>query len=424
MPRERLIATLLAFGMVYEIEAQDDAVELLNQLLSTALRKADNKGKAERLKTIPTLDRAAAHLRDAVRLVLDEKQPDRGLRAVIFEAISREQLEKDVQTVDALIRGEDETRYFDQLVDHYSHMRRFLPMLLQMIKFHSHAFPDPVLDALAFLRQRENNPEVSMEKAPLAVITKNWHKLVLSEEVPDHRFYALCALERLQDGLRRRDIFLPKSEGWGDLRAKLLQGDEWRRARPNVCRTLNRQADGEQEVKQLASQLDQAFRQAAEIVADSAETRVEKKKGRDRLCVSPLDKLDEPDSLVDLRSRVAALIPRVDLPEAVLEVQGWTGFIDEFDHFHSDRGTLNLPFPCVFRSTMFWRKNTVAKRPPIIWRWLVRTVIVTRDRISPVLIPKLVKSCACSTPERIVGRNTSRRKAPKFWARPQSGELP
>lgn len=240
MPREKRMATLLAFAIVYEIEAQDDAVELLNQLLSTALRKADNKGKAERLRTMPEFDRAAAHLRDAVLFILDEKQPDQGLRTAIFEAVSREQLEQGVQTVNELIRGEDETRYFDQLIDHYSQMRRFLPMLLQIIKFHSHASPDPVLEALAFLRRRENNPEAPMEKAPLAVVTKNWRKLVLSEEVPDHRFYALCALERLQDGLHRRDLFLPKSERWGNLRAKLLQGEEWRQARPNVCRALSR----------------------------------------------------------------------------------------------------------------------------------------------------------------------------------------
>jgi len=25
----------------------------------------------------------------------------------------------------------------------------------------------------------------------LAVVTKNWHKLVLSQEAPDHRFYTL-----------------------------------------------------------------------------------------------------------------------------------------------------------------------------------------------------------------------------------------
>jgi len=50
-----------------------------------------------------------------------------GLREPIFETISREQLEKDVQTVDDLSRGETETRYFDELIGRYNQMRRFLP---------------------------------------------------------------------------------------------------------------------------------------------------------------------------------------------------------------------------------------------------------------------------------------------------------
>jgi TnpA family transposase len=338
MPRDRRIATLLAFAAVYQTIAQDDAVELLNQLISLALRRADNKGKAQRLRTIADLDRSALRLREAMRFVLDRERPELGLRAAIFAAISREQLGADVQTVDDLSRGEDETRYFDQLIDHYSQMRRFLPLLLQTIEFRGPASSDPVLQALAFLRRREGPRQVPMEQAPLAVVSKNWHKLVLSKDVPDHRFYALCTLERLQDGLHRRDIFLAKSERWADPRAKLLQGEAWVQARPNICRTLNRKADGAMEVQALATQLDEAYLQAAETVAARTEVRVEKKKGRDRLCVTPLDKLDEPASLLELRRQVDALIPRVDLPEALLEVEAWTGFADEFRQV-SERGT-------------------------------------------------------------------------------------
>jgi hypothetical protein len=214
MPRDRRIATLLAFAFMYETVAQDDAVEVLNQLISLALRRADNKGKAERLRTIRDLDRAALRLRDAMRFVLDPEQPEVGLRAAIFAAISKDQLEEDVQTVDDLSRGEDETRYFDQLIDHYSQMRRFLPMLLRSIDFLAASPSDPVLQALAFLHRREGQRAPSMEEAPLSVVTKNWQKLVLSKDAPDSRFYTLCALERLQDGLHRRDIFLAKSERW------------------------------------------------------------------------------------------------------------------------------------------------------------------------------------------------------------------
>ena len=41
-------------------------------------------------------------------------------------------------------------------------------------------------------------------------------------------------------------------------------------------------------------------------------------------CTSPaLDAIPEPPSLVELRKRVAAMLPRVDLPEVILEVMAW-----------------------------------------------------------------------------------------------------
>ena len=33
--------------------------------------------------------------------------------------------------------------------------------------------------------------------------------------------------------------------------------------------------------------------------------------------------IEEPPSLVDLRNRTAAMLPRVDLPEVILEVMSW-----------------------------------------------------------------------------------------------------
>jgi len=45
-----------------------------------------------------------------------------------------------------------------------------------------------------------------------------------------------------------------------------------------------------------------------------------------------LDRLEEPASLLALRELLAALLPRVDLPDLLLEVAGWTGFPAEFTH--------------------------------------------------------------------------------------------
>lgn len=54
--------------------------------------------------------------------------------------------------------------------------------------------------------------------------------------------------------------------------------------------------------------------------------------GRVKLSVDRLDAVAEPQTLVELRARVAAMLPRVDLPELILEVHAWTGFLDEYAH--------------------------------------------------------------------------------------------
>jgi hypothetical protein len=42
-----------------------------------------------------------------------------------------------------------------------------------------------------------------------------------------------------------------------------------------------------------------------------------------RLHVERIKAIPEPESLIDLRKRVNAMLPRADLPEVLLEVMGW-----------------------------------------------------------------------------------------------------
>jgi hypothetical protein len=53
---------------------------------------------------------------------------------------------------------------------------------------------------------------------------------------------------------------------------------------------------------------------------------------KQELILTPFDKLEEPSSLLALRDAVAARLPRVDLPEILLELSARTGFTDAFTH--------------------------------------------------------------------------------------------
>jgi|GEM_PF-6572847 len=55
-------------------------------------------------------------------------------------------------------------------------------------------------------------------------------------------------------------------------------------------------------------------------------------KPRPTFTISPLDKLEEPLSLVRLKKTVGNMLPEVELPEMILEIHAKTGFLDEFRH--------------------------------------------------------------------------------------------
>ena len=148
----------------------------------------------------------------------------------------------------------------------------------------------------------------------------------------DRRAYTLCAMERLQDSLRRRDVFVSKSERWGDPRVKLLQGPQWEAVRPQICRALGRSESPEPELHALTQQLDAGYQRTAANFPTNGAVRIEQVDGRDTLTVTGLDKLEEPASLMKLREQVLARLPRVDLPEVLLEIHARTGFAHEFTH--------------------------------------------------------------------------------------------
>jgi hypothetical protein len=333
MPEERRIATLVAFAFIFEAIAQDDSLDLLDQLINECLTRAEKQGQKHRLHTLPEPDAAALRMREVCKVVLDPRCPDSSVRSWIFESISRSQLEADVDIVGELSRTEQDRKYHNQLIRRYSTVRRFLPALLRTIHFEAGAAGQPVLKALEFLKKIEGKPKPDMDKATREILNAAWRRVVVRPDRKiDRRFYTFCVLERLQDALSRRDVYVTASERWGDPRAKLHRGQAWEAARPDVCQMLDLSPKPEPVLAQLSKQLDEAYRRVAANLPRNPAFRVERVKGKDRPVLTLLDKLDEPQSLIELREAVDALLPRVDITDAILEIHGWTGFADELTH--------------------------------------------------------------------------------------------
>jgi len=332
MPPPRRHATLLAFAKSQEAATLDDVVDLLDQLITAMLARVEHAGQRRRLRTLKDLDGAARLLHWACLVLLDTGCADRRVRETVFARVPRDQLTRAVDLVADLV-GPADDRYFEDLRTRYSQVRRFLPALLQAVEFAAADAGRPTIEAFGFLKAIEGQKRPDMSQAPKALLTPAWERVVIGPDgQADRWLYTFCVLERLQDGLRRRDLFVPASRHWGDPYAKLLQGPAWEKVRSRVCRTLGRSLTAATELESLGKQLDGAYRRAANNLPTNSAVTIERDGRRDVLKLTPLDKLDEPASLIELREHVTGRLPRVDLTEVLLEVQAWTTFASEFRH--------------------------------------------------------------------------------------------
>ena len=158
------------------------------------------------------------------------------------------------------------------------------------------------------------------------------HALDPAGRVADSRAYVFAALDAFRAGLKRRDVFVPAGIRYADPRQGLLSGEAWNAARLTVCRSLDRSLDAKTEIGDLAARLDRAWRQVAANLPNNPAARIERRNDRDELVLSPLDKLERPPSLVALQAAISARMPKIDLPDVMLEVATRSGFADAFTH--------------------------------------------------------------------------------------------
>ncbi|MCB0094068.1 MAG: Tn3 family transposase [Caldilineaceae bacterium] len=332
MPDDKRIAMLVAFVWAFETIALDDALDLLDLLITEIAGEAKKTGQKKRLRTLKDLDSSALALAEACALLLDEETNSKELRETIFAKISRAELAASIRIIHELARPADDN-FHEEMVEQYGRVRRFLPHLLNDIVFQASPAGVNVLDALNYLAQKDTLRKHSLDNPPLAIVTNPWKRLVLDKDGRvSKQGYALCFLDRLQDALRRRDVYVPHSSRWGDPRTKLLQGDAWQTSRIQICRSLGHPIQPHDAIANLAERLNTTYQQVAANFDENDAVRLDHSGKHPSLTITNLDKLEDPPSLTQLNHQVTGLLPKIELTELLLEIQAHTGFANEFTH--------------------------------------------------------------------------------------------
>jgi hypothetical protein len=285
------------------------------------------------------LDKAALKLSIACQMLFDSGISDSEVRTKVFERFAPQELAASIEVITELARPDEKDNYYELMLKKWRHIRQFLPQLIETIEFQGTEASKPVLEALTFLKSIEGQKKPDLSQIPLAVVdSKSWYRLIVTDtgEI-DRRAYTFCVLEQLRAALRRRDVFVVPSHRWRDPRVQLLPPEEWKSTKTHVCRLLERSTNPIPELESLSQQLNEAYRQTVANFASNGWVRIEDVEGKETLVLTGLEKLNDPDSLVSLRTMVERLLPRADLPEVLLEIQARTGFASEFTHINDSK---------------------------------------------------------------------------------------
>jgi len=297
MPDEKGVAILVAFVKAFETIALDDALDVLDLLITDIAGEAKKLGKKKRLRTLKDLDKSALALAEVCALILNEETEDARLREAIFSRYPKAYLAESIATVNKLARPSDD-RFHDEMVEQYGRVRRFLPQLLDGIGFKAAPGGETTIDALNYLASLGKSRKQILDNPPLEIISTPWKRLVCDKEGRvTRKGYVLCFLDTLQDSLRRRGLYVENSDRWGDPRAKLLRDADWQANRIQVCRSLGHPVSSHEAVAKLTQHLDAAYKNVAANFDENHAVRIEHSGKHPTLTITNLDKLEEPKEM-------------------------------------------------------------------------------------------------------------------------------
>jgi len=343
---QRRLATLVATAAHLEATAIDDALELLDLLVWTELIGAAKQEAAkETVRQHPRLSKASATLMVVGEALLEARnwgEEDEVRISQLWEAIevrlNRSDVRAAVETVKAVLPPPEALPQPDwraQLSKRTATVVGLCRMLTSAVEFGANAQGAPVLEAMRALgeqlgteaRWNTRNPRIHAD-----VVPGPWKHLVFGHPVcpdngtVDRGAYIFAVLTEFCRHLKNREIYAEGSTRYRNPQARLLEGLEWDAVKDDVLTTLGLPEHPDEMLASYATGLDEALTYVAGRLAANTDVRVDE---AGKIHLSSDKALEDPSSLIDLRKRIAAMLPRVDIGDQVLEVMEWVpDFLD------------------------------------------------------------------------------------------------
>ncbi|MFM8927401.1 MAG: Tn3 family transposase, partial [Rhodoluna sp.] len=322
-PLPRRYPILVAFICQIRTEVMDEAIDLFVRCLGDTYARARRYREAAHLEAEVALNEKVRLLHQVATVVLDEAVADEQVRTAIFERVPQPVLQAAIADCVRLMRP-DPDHALDFFVARYSYLRQFIPAFLATLQFCSTLEPNPLLAALALLRQLdEQGKRLVPQDAPTRCIPAAWLPFLLDgTQQVRRRYYELGVLWQLRSALRSGTIWVEDSRRYAAPTAYLIPSALWPGLRAEFSQLLACPLQAQPRLQQLQNQFQAELERLNDALDDHDLLRWE----QDQLVMSPLPAQEIPQSVTQLQTRLGRLLPQVDLGDLLVEVDLATQF--------------------------------------------------------------------------------------------------
>jgi TnpA family transposase len=325
-------ATLVAFLLATEEELIDQALDMHDKLLHQQGKRGEQK-QEDRLKQ----SRKAIH--EKVRLyarvgkaLITAKEATQDAYAAIEAVLSWQRFVTTVNEAEQLTTT-TEVDTVKLLVDRYPQLRKYTKELVATFTFQATKANEPLLQALDVLKElNETGRRAIPQQAPTDFVDGKWEPYVVKEETIDRHAYELCVLSELRHGLRSGDIWINRSRQHKALEEYLLSETEWQGLKEAGTTEIKGEMNWKAYLEERRETLNAHLKTVEKLMAEEALPDVRWEKGK--LVITPLTK-DVPDEVKALTRQLYNLLPRIKLPDLLLEIDSWTQYSRHFTHLQT-----------------------------------------------------------------------------------------
>jgi len=218
--------------------------------------------------------------------------------------------------------------YLDLIEKKFYVLRRYTPTLLKVLEFRSTKSSGPLLKAVDVIRDmNETGLRKVPEGAPLDFVSNRWQKHVYDKDGAVNRhYYEMAVLMELRNSIRSGDVSIVGSRQYKDFDEYLISKDKWAR----IDSDSTKLAVSMSVIDYMAERMESLLKRL-EWVSENADSLEGINIEKGKLHIDRLER-DTPEEARNFSLSLYELLPRIKLPDLLIEVANWTKFHEQFIH--------------------------------------------------------------------------------------------